>query len=108
MLKLRRLFSFRKEEPTAYSSWLCRELRELRDQVAFLKAERPEVVVYREPEWQPIETAPVDGTRILFLGCNGVFESSIHPCIPAGAYMGDGWQEDADVTHWMPLPEPPG
>lgn len=60
------------------------------------------------PEWQPIDTAPKDGTDILL--CR-VF----HPPIVAGFYDGE-WKDfdsaDAikggmDVTHWMPLPQPP-
>ena len=57
-------------------------------------------------EWQPIETAPKDGTRvILFVKCGD-------QCVA-------GWNDDFDMwqlvgdqftrtpTHWMPLPEPP-
>lgn len=68
--------------------------------------------------WQPIETAPRDGTSVLLL-----FEGVVHQ----GAYHGpsDGaifarkpsvynWfsetcgasLHDADVTHWQPLPPP--
>ena len=68
-------------------------------------------------EWQPIETAPKDGTFII-LGYAGSHVSE-------GRWVSDpsrnhwretGWFDtDADVlcdhpgrpTHWMPLPEPP-
>lgn len=69
-------------------------------------------------EWQPIETAPKDGTRII-LGYSGS-----HSCEgfwmddPSRNYWEDiGWfDSDSDVlcehprkpTHWMPLPKPPG
>lgn len=67
-------------------------------------------------EWQPIETAPRDGTDILVVWNAG------------GIQMVVGWDEDAEATingrwawatldgpnyhenafsHWMPLPEPP-
>ena len=61
-------------------------------------------------EWQPIETAPKDGTRVLVVERGTV---SI-----ADWFDGNGWEPGAcwwatdsgslrDVTHWMPLPEPP-
>jgi hypothetical protein len=57
--------------------------------------------------WQPIETAPRDGTEIL--GWDGVFMTVIET-LPAN-YFGDGrdanWHPLARPTHWRPLPEPP-
>ena len=54
-------------------------------------------------KWQPIETAPTDGTEILGW-CDG--------CCFVIEYWLDAWREiwglgRVDVTHWMPLPEPP-
>ncbi len=55
--------------------------------------------------WQPIETAPRDGTPIM-LGFAGAGVSS-------GLWWRGGWargpaeQNDLSPTHWMPLPEPP-
>jgi hypothetical protein len=59
--------------------------------------------------WQPIETAPKDGTCILISnGKDGIF---------SGMYVGYWYQEGGwkfsiknripDATHWMPLPAPP-
>lgn len=81
--------------------------------------------------WQPIETAPKDGTRILIFvpgdltwkeESTGTIWPSYHAGIHAARFeqepqkwvMGDEfWSDDAKVfqyeepTHWMPLPEPP-
>lgn len=58
-------------------------------------------------EWQPIETAPKDGTDIFVAG--GKFKPMV------AFWFRDGWVnvwtfEDRTApnpTHWMPLPEPP-
>ena len=67
-------------------------------------------------EWQPIETAPKDGT--LFLACN-VNPAHQISCViywdfGAPAMNIDGsWRTSMHdaigerFTHWMPLPEPP-
>lgn len=86
-------------------------------------------------EWKPIETAPLDNTKILlFTTCHGVCEAWFAhgywtdetPLGPA-EYEGDAWVccDDAfqievelnvgpngesfhgTATHWQPLPEPP-
>ncbi len=60
-------------------------------------------------EWQPIETAPRDGTEILTYRSVGLM---------AVATWLDPWDAGSDwtvtdgaqligVTHWMPLPDPP-
>lgn len=69
------------------------------------------------PIWQPIDTAPKDGSRILAFGLIGL-ESKLgiatvkwqdhykvwnaDPC-EASEYS----PEDCEISHWMPLPEPP-
>lgn len=59
-------------------------------------------------EWQPIETAPRDGTDVL------LYLDGRMPCV--AGYFRDGWYSfDAPEkalgffapTHWMPLPSPP-
>jgi hypothetical protein len=50
-----------------------------------------------EREWQPIETAPRDGTRVLLW--DGGPEAYI------GYWSGDSWI--SYPSHWMPLPDPP-
>ena len=82
-------------------------------------------------EWQPIETAPKDGTEVIGCHSQDWSEIGMKPIIygpwtmafDAGQwrsswdrvrvinYMGDFGTEYAELdiqpTHWMPLPEPP-
>ncbi len=68
-------------------------------------------------EWQPIETAPKDGTLIICAG-----EGWVEVCSwRETKYHGAGWLDGHDerrtedyasrpmsgITHWMPLPSPP-
>lgn len=66
-------------------------------------------------EWQPIETAPKDGTWIAVISREGGMDfKPVTACFCKGLWMEvdhvlDG-KVDYDVwnvTHWMPLPEPP-
>lgn len=66
--------------------------------------------------WQPISTAPKDGTDVLV--CQGATVAVAHWNLHLG---GPGWLDDSGAaqhdywnyvgcispTHWMPLPEPP-
>ena len=56
-----------------------------------------------QPRWQPIETAPRNGSTII------VYEPGFYQ---TAAWTGGGWTNASnswlgDVTHWMPLPKPP-
>ena len=88
----------------------CGSTAELQQQIAALSAE---LAASREREarmqWQPIETAPTDGARILLCGKGGKI---------ADGYYGqpDGFANPkqfvwpyihANPTHWMPLQAPP-
>ncbi len=75
-------------------------------------------------KWQPIESAPKDGTWVLVSGGVANHEGDNPPCVVAQYtnYLNGGttdwhWQfawydggyygEYDDPTHWQPLPEPP-
>jgi len=64
--------------------------------------------------WQPIETAPIDGTWVLVVIC-GTHEDG-YPYVPSVDQWVDGhWDienyletgKEWHPTHWMPLPELP-
>lgn len=67
-----------------------------------------------QSEWQPIETAPKDGTAIL-LAC-ATWAHTVHLGRPVPIKVG-GWNAEAGgwqifgaswrPTHWQPLPPPP-
>lgn len=56
-------------------------------------------------DWQPIETAPKDGTEVL--AWDGSYLWIVE--YMTGTWLtprDEGWMR-LHVTHWMPLPEPP-
>lgn len=73
--------------------------------------------------WQPIETAPKDGTEILIFRPIGtqhdpwMFVATWQQCdgcgsvVDGGIFMSnacvDSYVGTTHATHWMPLPEPP-
>jgi hypothetical protein len=60
--------------------------------------------------WQPIETAPRDGTRVLIVRAQEMGGGSLGMRVGIGKWKSGKWQGDCTQapTHWMPLPEPPG
>ena len=64
-----------------------------------------------EAAWQPIETAPRDGTRFLAFE-RGNADYQIYECWwgeDFGNWEGwrDAWDSEPEPSHWMPLPPPP-
>ncbi len=69
-------------------------------------------------EWQPIETAPRDGTKVILyirslginMGSYDVYETRRNGKV---GYHSEGWRADISFVgdikplYWMPLPEPP-
>ena len=80
-----------------------------KDEIKRLKAE-----VERLTTWQPIEIAPRDGTAIL--GCQGwcievtAYHKGTEPYHRKEAWVvandDEGYAQDFQPTHWMPLPNP--
>ena len=63
-------------------------------------------------QWQPIETAPKDGTEILVCGPlrdgSGVYRDVTRwPNGWSGKWPVAYMHNSDEPTHWMPLPEPP-
>lgn len=56
-------------------------------------------------EWQPIETAPKDGTKILAFNKWG--EYGVAEWVESQQCWFAGYDDFTAPTHWMPLPEPP-
>lgn len=77
-----------------------------------------ERIAQLESPWQPIETAPTDGTEVLLYRAkktsskNAIWPNvTIKARLSSGHYR-NGWLwgghvRDTDPTHWMPLPAPP-
>lgn len=81
-------------------------------------------------QWQPIETAPKDGTAILIMQNNwpGLPNGVAEKCNEHNTYVAAWWDEEnegsgawicymdavldpeapIEPTHWIPLPMPPG
>lgn len=63
--------------------------------------------------WQPIETAPKDGTEVLGVVAGSLGTASV-TCMVEGEWQCSDFDEYEYVsctwepTHWMPLPPPPG
>ncbi len=124
----------------SYVTGLEKYINELRNQVSSLKAELREICAAiddpacdltltavecikkfkGENEWQPIETAPTDGTAILVCHDGGVWIAK-HKAVYQSGYKPDNpWfclmlnkdhipsrKRKGYPTHWMPLPQPP-
>lgn len=81
------------------------------------RLERELQALQRAQEWQPIETAPKDGRRIILGYAGSYSEEGYWLSDPSKNYWGEtGWfatdenvlsHHPSNPTHWMPLPEPP-
>lgn len=59
--------------------------------------------------WQPIKTAPKDGTKILGFGDGGCIASTRYYAPSSRTQMWLNGVNDGpwEPTHWMPIPAPP-
>jgi len=70
-------------------------------------------------EWQPIESAPKDGTQVI-IALNGIALVSHYDCVERirngkTEFKYEAWslplhlalERDASPTHWMPIPKVP-
>ena len=101
--------------------WICLECsHRFSKPVEKVSAEDYTALERRVPTWQPIETAPKDGTKIIVLTVHGEIEISEWYVVTTAEYepAGDGLFRKVETvfsqgwngnhpTHWMPLPEPP-
>lgn len=59
-------------------------------------------------EWQPIKTAPKDGTKVLVAeGKIWMAVAWFWPCHMYWTEVAASGMKLNNPTHWMPLPEPP-
>lgn len=52
-------------------------------------------------QWQPIESAPKDGTRLM------LWDSRAGGYAVTGAWVAGSADDHETITHWQPLPAPP-
>ena len=63
-------------------------------------------------QWQPIATAPRDGTAILLYDPDNCIESRLQIGQWNDVWKTPGWQSNMEnetlrrTTHWVPLPDP--
>jgi hypothetical protein len=55
----------------------------------------------RAPQWQPIESAPKDGTRLM------LWDSRNGGYAVTGAWVAGSAEDHETITHWQPLPAAP-
>lgn len=89
------------------------ELQEKESRIAELESALNGMITRLIPAWQPIETAPKNGTKILAVNNRGnqcvcLFQSGLWHSVFSGgpsSFINGGC--GSVLTHWMPLPVPP-
>lgn len=86
-----------------------REVSKVRCELATVTAQQDALI--KEHAWQPIETAPKDGTSIIVLSETGNVWCNVKWCVRVRA--GERWEHFTLgglrflPTHWMPMPKAP-
>lgn len=91
--------------------WIAaeREVSQARIELAAVTAHRDALL--KEHAWQPIETAPKDGTSIIVLSPTGNVWCNVKWCVRQRT--GERWTHfmqgglKFEPTHWMPMPKAP-
>ena len=88
-----------------YSAGELVELANMFNRITELETKLEEA--QKDAAWQPIETAPKDGTPILAYNNRMVLE--VWYSVPWGKFVVSetGGSNLISPTHWMPLPKPP-
>jgi hypothetical protein len=60
------------------------------------------------PKWQPISTAPKDGTSILIFEADEGTAGMVRVSRWRDDTIPSGWTASDAPSHWLPLPLPPG
>lgn len=60
-----------------------------------------------QPRWQPIETAPRDGSTILVWFDKAERHFMLYWFNDSWCFIGGNIRPSYDPSHWMPLPKPP-
>ena len=85
-----------------------REIEALRAEVAEWKRVADALEAARKDGWQPIETAPKDGSEIILFDPDYSQRSGFEGrySAPRGNWL-SSYDSPVKPTHWMPLPPPP-
>ncbi|WP_019658936.1 DUF551 domain-containing protein [Stenotrophomonas hibiscicola] len=59
------------------------------------------IIAALAPQWQPIESAPKDGTRLM------LWDSRAGGYAVTGAWVAGSADDHETITHWQPLPAAP-
>lgn len=70
-------------------------------QLAWRDREIDQLRASTTPQWQPISTAPRDGSRIM------LWDSRDGGFPTFGSWRAGSEEEHGTITHWLPLPAPP-
>jgi hypothetical protein len=77
------------------------------DNAAFIGWKAARAALRSLPEWQPIETAPKDGSSVLLFEPDGLGRFVGYWNVPRQAFAALTSVWETEPTYWQPLPQPP-